>query len=184
LTAPQAEATPSRIHAWLAAQTPLRRHALAFVAGAAATLGHAPFQLTLVYIGAIVALVWLIDVAAARERRLRAAFATGWSFGFGHFVTGMYWVAFAFEVDSEAWGAVWGIPATLALAAGLALFWGLGAMLAALFWTRDLRRIAAFAVCIFAVEWLRESRSRRSRPWSAHTASRSSRCSSPPRRRR
>lgn len=149
MTAPQTGAKPSRIHSWLAARTPLQRHGIAFLAGACATLAHAPFQLTLFFVAAVVALVWLLDVAATQHRRVRSAFATGWSFGVGHFVTGVYWVAYAFQVDSQAWGPIWGVPATLALAAGLALFWGLGAALAMLFWTRDLRQLAAFTICIF-----------------------------------
>jgi apolipoprotein N-acyltransferase len=155
VTAQQADATPSRIHVWLAGLKPWRRHGLGFIAGALATLGHAPFQLTLVYVVAIVALVWLLDAASKQKRRLRAAFATGLAFGFGHFLTGVYWVAFAFQVDAESWGAIWGVPATLALALGLGLFWGLGAVLAMLIWTSDVRRIAAFALGMFASEWLR-----------------------------
>lgn len=155
MTAQQADASPSRLHAWLASLRPWQRQGIGFLAGAAATLGHAPFQLTLVYVLAIVVLVWLLDVASTRTRRLRAAFATGLSFGFGHFLTGVYWIAYAFQVDTETWGAAWGVPSTIGLAFGLALFWGLGAVLAILLWTADVRRIAAFALGFFATEWLR-----------------------------
>lgn len=149
------DAAQSRIHAWLSGRTPWQRRGLALLAGALATLGHAPFQLTLVFVIAIVALVWLLDAAATKPKRLWSAFLTGWFFGLGHFTTGLYWVSSAFLVDSSAWGPLWGIPSTLGLAAGLALFWGLGCWVAALFWTRDWRRIAVFAVCAFVSEWLR-----------------------------
>jgi apolipoprotein N-acyltransferase len=145
----------SRIHAWLSARTPWQRRGLALAAGALATLGHAPFQLTLAFIIAIVALVWLLDVASTKPKRLWSAFLTGWFFGVGHFTTGLYWVSSAFLVESDAWGPLWGVPATFALAAGLALFWGLGCTLAVAFWTRDWRRIAVFAACAFVAEWLR-----------------------------
>lgn len=150
-----ADAGQSRIHAWLDARTPWQRRGLAFAAGALATLAHAPFQLTLVFVVAIAVLIWLLDIAAARPKRRWSGFIAGWFFGFGHFVTGLYWVSSAFLVDSSSWGPLWGIPATLALAGGLALFWGLGCALAVSFWTRDWRRIALFAVCAFVSEWLR-----------------------------
>lgn len=145
----------SRIHIWFAALKPWPRRGVALLAGALATLGHAPFQLVLVYAAAIVALVWLLDAAATRERRISAAFGVGWWFGLGHFTTGLYWISSAFLVDSASFGPLWGIPATLALAGGLAIFWGLGCALAALVWTTDLRRIPAFALAIFVTEWLR-----------------------------
>lgn len=151
----QASASRSRIQAWFAARTPWQRRALALVAGMAATLAHAPFQLTSFFIVAIVLLVWLLDVSATKERRLRSAFAIGWFFGLGHLITGLYWVSAAFNVDSEAWGPIWGVPATFALAAGVALFFGLGAVFAMLLWTNDVRRIAGFAVGFFVAEWLR-----------------------------
>ncbi|MGH8336644.1 MAG: apolipoprotein N-acyltransferase, partial [Gammaproteobacteria bacterium] len=145
----------SRVQTWFAARTPWQRRAIALLAGATATLGHAPFQLTAFYVAAIVVLVWLLDVSSIKERRLRSAFSIGWFFGVGHFATGLYWVSSAFNVDSEAWGPVWGVPATIGLAAGLALFFGLGAVLSILFWTKDVRRIAAFAIGFFISEWLR-----------------------------
>jgi apolipoprotein N-acyltransferase len=149
------DAALSRIHAWLSARTPWQRRGLALLAGALATLGHAPFQLTLVFVVAIVALIWLLDTASAKPKRLWSAFLTGWFFGLGHFATGLYWVSSAFLVDSDAWGPLWGVPATLALAGGLSLFWGLGCVLGIVFWTRDWRRIAVFAVSAFIAEWLR-----------------------------
>ncbi|MGQ0531840.1 MAG: apolipoprotein N-acyltransferase [Caulobacteraceae bacterium] len=150
-----ASASRSRIQAWFAARTPWQRRSMAALAGALATLGHAPFQFTLAFVAAVVVLVWLLDASFRQERRLRSAFTIGWFFGFGHFSTGLYWVSSAFNVDSDAWGPLWGIPATAALAAGLALFFGLGAVLAMLFWTNDVRRIAAFAFGFFVSEWLR-----------------------------
>lgn len=155
MKASDASAPISRVHKWIAARSPLQRSGLAFLAGVAATLGHAPFQFTLAYVAAIVALVWLLDVAAAGPSRLRSAFSLGWFFGLGHLTTGLYWVAAAFNVDSGAWGPIWGVPATLGLAGGLAVFFGVGCTLAIALWTRGVRRIPWFAVCLFASEWLR-----------------------------
>jgi apolipoprotein N-acyltransferase len=155
MSASENTAHSSRVHAWLSAQPAWRRFGLAALAGAVATLGHAPFQLALLYAIAIVTLVWLLDVSAARAGRLKSAFATGFFFALGHFASGIYWVSSAFMVDAEAWGPIWGVPATLGLAAFLALYWGLGCTLAMLLWTRDVRRLPWFAVCLFATEFLR-----------------------------
>lgn len=155
MNAESARAASSRVQTWFAARTPWQRRAIAAASGALATLGHAPFQLTLLFVGAISALVWLLDVSATKERKLRSAFSIGWFFGLGHLTTGLYWVAAAFNVDSDAWGPIWGIPATLGLAAVLAIYFGIGALVAMLFWTKDVRRIAVFAAAFFLSEWLR-----------------------------
>ncbi|HYD89643.1 MAG TPA: apolipoprotein N-acyltransferase [Vitreimonas sp.] len=145
----------SRIHAWLAARTPWQRRGIAAAAGAAATLGHAPFFFVLLFVAAIVVLIWLLDGAAEKPNRIGRGFALGWWFGLGHMTTGLYWITSAFNVDSTTWGPIWGIPATLALAMVLGLFYGVGCALAMSLWTRDLRRLPWFAACLFASEWLR-----------------------------
>ena len=69
---------------------------------------------------------------------------TGWWFGFGYFVAGLYWIGYAFLVDAKTFG--WLLPfAVLGLPAGLALFTGLGLALARLLWTRGAVRILALA---------------------------------------
>jgi apolipoprotein N-acyltransferase len=150
---------PSRLHAWFAALRPWPRRGLALVAGALATLGHAPFQLTLLYAIALVVLVWLLDAAYVREktssRRVFSAFASGWWFATGHFVTGLYWIVSAFLVDSASFGVGLGIASMLGLSFFLALFWGVGCAIAMAFWTADVRRIAWFAIALFLTEWLR-----------------------------
>jgi len=143
------------VRAWLAGLKPWSRRALTLIAGAVATLGQAPFQLSFAFIVAIVMLVWLLDVASTHGKRLWSGFITAFCFALGHFGTGLYWISSAFLVDAETWGAAWGVPAAIALAAGMALFWGAGGWLAMLMWTRDWRRIPAFALALFATEWLR-----------------------------
>lgn len=145
----------SRVHEWFAARAPWHRRGIAAGAGVLATLAHAPFHLTPLYAAALVILVWLLDAAYRREKRVRAAFGIGAWFGLGHFCTGVYWISSAFMVDAAAWGPIWGVPAVLALAGVLAAFWAGGCALAMLVWTPDLRRIPAFAAALFISEWLR-----------------------------
>jgi apolipoprotein N-acyltransferase len=145
----------SRVHAWFFARTPWQRRGMALLAGALATLGHAPFQIVPAFIAAIVVLVWLLDAAHEQKNRLGAAFATGWFFALGHFLTGLYWIVSAFLVDSAAWGPLPGVGAVVGLSAFLGLYWGLAALLAMLLWTRDVRRIFVLAVALCLLEWLR-----------------------------
>ena len=65
-------------------------------------------------------LVWLIDGASAgRLGGVLTAALSGWWFGFGYFVAGLYWMGFAFLVDAKTFAwllpfAVIGLPAALA----------------------------------------------------------------------
>lgn len=148
-------AAASGVHHWFAARTTWQRRAIAAGAGVLATLAHAPFQFTLLYAVALVVLVWLLDAAHTRPKPILAAFGVGAWFGLGHFCTGVYWISSAFLVDSAAWGPLWGVPAVIALAGVLAVFWAFGCALAMAAWTKDVRRIAVFAVALFVTEWLR-----------------------------
>jgi len=154
LSASPDQTATSRIEAWFARRTRWQRRALAVLAGASATLGHAPFQIAPIYLLAIVVLVWLLDVAAVQSRRLWAAFSTGWWFGVGHYLTGLYWITSAFAERGPTFIPLAG-PSLIALAGGLAVFWGLGCAAAMALWARGPRRIAAFAGGVFVSEWLR-----------------------------
>jgi apolipoprotein N-acyltransferase len=99
--------------------------------------------------------VWLIDGAAAGKwRGVPAAAMTGFWFGLGYFVPGLYWTGNAFLVDAPTFA--WLMPfAVLGLPAYLALFPALGFALARLIWTRDASRVLALAIGLTVSEWLR-----------------------------
>lgn len=102
-------------------------------------------------------LVLLMDGTASRpaaslRARFWPGFVTGWSFGFGYFVGGLWWIGAAFLVDAAAFA--WLMPlAVLALPAGLALFWGVGAGVARLFWRPGWPRIVILAVLLSLAEY-------------------------------
>ena len=81
----------------------------------------APFNAWPVLFLTFPTLVWLIDGAGVGPLgRDGAAAATGWWFGFGYFVAGLYWIGYAFLVDAPTFGwllpfAVIGLPAVLAI---------------------------------------------------------------------
>jgi apolipoprotein N-acyltransferase len=132
-----------------------RRWLIAFAAGALSAAAMAPLGFWPILFLTFPVLVWLIDGAGAGEwRGLAGAAITGWWFGFGYFLAGLYWVGFAFLVDAPTFG--WLLPiAVIGLPAGLAIFTAFGVVLARLLWTRGALRILALAVALTASEWLR-----------------------------
>ena len=136
-----------------------RRALVALCVGALAALAQAPFDFPAIGFVSFPVLVWLLDGAAGdavsgRLRRLRPFFATGWWFGFGYFVAGLWWVGNAMLVDIDKYA--WALPiAVLILPAGLALFYGLAAALARPLWADGLGRLAALAAAFAVAEWLR-----------------------------
>ncbi len=136
-----------------------RRAAVAFAAGAFAVLAQAPFDFFAACFVSFPLLVWLLDGATpegkpGRLRRLSPAFFTGWWFGFGYFLAGLWWIGNALLVEAEQFA--WALPlAVVVLPALLAVFYGLACIIARLFWSPDLGRIAALAVGFGIAEWLR-----------------------------
>jgi apolipoprotein N-acyltransferase len=133
----------------------VKRAGIAVAAGALSTLAMAPFNAWPVLFLTFTVAVWLIDGAGAgRLRGVPAAAWTGWCFGLGYFVPGLYWIGNAFLVDAPKFA--WLMPfAVLGLPAYLALFTALGFALARLIWTRDASRVLALAVSLTLSEWLR-----------------------------
>lgn len=134
-----------------------RRFGLAFLFGAISALAMPPFDAAPVLFATLPALVLLLDGAVADQsfgRRLRAAAAIGWWFGFGYFLAGLWWIGSAFLVEADVFA--WMLPFAVAgLPAGLALFYALATALAAVFWTPGPGRTFALALGFAAAEWLR-----------------------------
>ena len=132
-----------------------KRAALALVAGALSALAMAPINAWPVLFLTFPVAVWLIDGAGAgRWRGVPAAAMSGFWFGLGYFVAGLYWIGYAFLVDAPTFA--WLMPfAVLGLPAYLALFTAAGFALARLLWTRDASRLLALAISLTVTEWLR-----------------------------
>ena len=147
--------TPKRLIQAVTRARARRRAWIAFVAGAASALSQAPSYLWPILFLTFPLLVWLIDGAPAQRWRGAGVCAiTGWCFGFGYFVVGLYWVGHAFLVDAETFG--WLLP--IAVTGGpayLAIYTAIGFACARLLWVRGAVRILAFAVALTAAEWLR-----------------------------
>lgn len=132
--------------------TPWRARGLALAAGLAAALAHPPFGILPGLLG-YAALLWLLD-AVDGPRPLRSAFFRGWLTGLSYFGLSTWWIAEAFMVDAANQG--WMAPfAVGAMAAGMALFWGLAAVLYRLIRPIGVRRLLVFAGAFAALEWTR-----------------------------
>jgi len=129
----------------------LPRLGLSFGLGALVAFALPPFYAVPILLLLIPGLLILIDQAESRW----AIFLTGWAFGFGMFVSGLYWIAWALTVDIEAFW--WLIPfAAAGLPAFLAVFTGVTALAwRALPLSNPTARAIAFAVLFSIAEWLR-----------------------------
>ncbi|MBF9047841.1 apolipoprotein N-acyltransferase [Rhodobacterales bacterium LSUCC0031] len=105
--------------------SPIWPKILAALAGMAAAIGHAPFDLWII---ALIAFAMLLHLgAAARSPRLGAGLF--WLGGTSYFAVALNWLVEPFLVDAATTG--WMAPFALAaMAGGLALFWWLAAYLA------------------------------------------------------
>lgn len=147
-------ATLDSIGTLLRALTGWRRLWAAFVAGALSALSFAPFGIFPFLLLSFAVLVLLIDGAAQGRRPVCNAAIAGWAFGFGQFLVGLYWVGYAFLVDSA--DHLWQLPfIALILPGGLALFIALAAAVSAYGWRPGWQRVFLFAACYAAAEWLR-----------------------------
>src|ERR1700746_1565765 len=79
-----------------------KRALIALAAGALSTLAMAPFNAWPVLFLTFPVAVWQIDGAGAgRMRGIPAAALTGWCFGLGYFVPGLYWIGNALPVGAS-----------------------------------------------------------------------------------
>lgn len=136
-----------------------RRALVAFLAGALAALALPPVSFFAALFVSFTVLVWLLDGATGNpdngfSRGYRSAFVIGWLFGFGYFVAGLWWLGGALLVEADEFA--WALPlAVLGLPAVLAVFYGTATLIAKIFWSEGLGRIAALAATFGLAEWLR-----------------------------
>jgi apolipoprotein N-acyltransferase len=151
LTGVSEDVQPGAAARWLARQGRWRRLGVAMLAGAAMTLGQAPISQPWALFAALPVLVWLIDAAPGP----RAAALAGWGAGFGYFITGLYWIGYAFLVDAEQFAWLMPFAVTL-LPAFLGLFWAAGFAFARRIWPRGRWwRAVALAAALTLVEYAR-----------------------------
>ncbi|HET6619805.1 MAG TPA: apolipoprotein N-acyltransferase [Dongiaceae bacterium] len=139
-----------RCQAWFLRRGRWTRRLILMVLGAVAALAFAPVDAAPLFACGIVGLIWAAETAGRR----RAAFATGWWWGFGHCLAGFFWIANSFLIDPVRFG--WMVPPVIAgLAAYMAVFFGLAVAAA---WHRGAPPLAGVLLLAAAwtiAEWLR-----------------------------
>lgn len=131
-----------------------RRYGLAFLLGICVTAALPPVDLTPLMLVAFTGLLWLDEGSVGPW----ASFRLGYAFGFGFFISGLYWIAAALFVDIATFW--WLVPiAAAGLPAAFALYTGT-ALLATNLAVKHLRlpataRLFAFAVAWTVAEWVR-----------------------------
>jgi len=131
----------------------LKRQICAFVLGSVSALATAPFHLWPICFVTFPLLVLLLDNLP--HRQLGLAILTGWSFGFGYFVCGLWWIGYLMLVDGSAFGAMMLPLAALGLPALMALYYAFSIFIQTLLDCRGYGRILALAIGFGLGEWLR-----------------------------
>ncbi len=131
-----------------------RRFAFAIGAGLLSALAFAPFGIFPLLLFAYAALVLLLDGVQGEPRPIWKSGLIGWAFGFGQFLAGLYWVAYAFLVDPLE--HAWQIPfVALLLPGGLALFPAFACAAASWLWRGGLTRVFLITGMLTISEWQR-----------------------------
>ena len=143
----------SGLHAWLRwLDLPARVRWLSLLAGILIALAQPPFGFLPGLLGYAL-LLWLLDRPLDFTPH-KTGFFMGWLAGLGYFLVGCFWVAEAFLVDADTYGWM-AVPAALALAGGIALFWGLFAVLYRMFAPSGMWRFVFFAGLFSVLELTR-----------------------------
>ncbi len=147
---------------WLAETVMLahgwRRFLMLAVAGAAGALSVPPFYILPALFVTLPLWVWALDGAerlGGIRRVLGPAFTIGFAYGLGYFVVAFHRLGAAFFVPRGPVMLVLMPFAIMALAALIALFWGLGSALAHLLWSDGPWRIVTLATFLTIAEWTR-----------------------------
>ena len=147
----------TRLAEWMMLAHGWRRFVTLLVAGAVAALSIPPLFVLPALFVAFPFWVWALDGAERRsgiQRIFGPAFWIGFAFGWGYFTVAFHWLGAAFFLEGGLYLLL--MPfAILALAALIALFWGLASALAHLCWSHGAWRIVTLAAFLSAAEYAR-----------------------------
>lgn len=127
-----------------------RRNLAAFLCGVMATLALPPLYLVPLMVPAFCGLVWLLKGAGSRRRM----FWDGWFWGWGFYMTGLYWFCIALLTDAESFA--WLLPfALFGLTGVIALYQGIACWLMGYVRLKGISWTLAFALVWVLVEYAR-----------------------------
>lgn len=140
----------SKLSSYRLWHSPRSQKGMAFFCGILGAGALAPLYILPLLVPAFCGVLWLMSESSAS----RSSFWIGWWFGFGYFMAGLYWIAFALGVDLDRFA--WMIPFSLfGLPALLAFFIAPVFALTSAFKFEREGRLILFAVLWTVFEWLR-----------------------------
>jgi apolipoprotein N-acyltransferase len=142
--------SPFPLAAYLKQVSGWKRLFAAFVFGSVMALTMPPFNFFPLLWICLPALILLLQGAQNNKQ----AFVVGWSFAFGFFVFGLYWIASAMFVDIEHYW--WAVPLSVAgLPAFFALYYGFASIFARKFGLSGLAGAVVFGLFWFLADYAR-----------------------------
>ena len=127
-----------------------KRNAVAFFLGMLATLTLAPFFIFPLIIPAFTGLFLLINDAPTNRR----VFWDGWWWGWGFYITGLYWFCIALLTDAEHFA--WLIPFALFGVTGvIAIYCGVACLITSWLSVKGLTKIFVFSFVWMCIEYTR-----------------------------
>lgn len=128
------------------------RYLLAFMLGMLLTVGLPPLGIFPVIFIVFPVQMYLIQQA----QNGKSAFLTGWAFGAGYFVIGLYWFAFGFRALYSNYQMHWLLPAALyGPSLYAALFYAVASLAAYQFRNSSVIYALAYSVLMFCGEYIR-----------------------------
>lgn len=133
------------------------RTILVFSLGVIAAFSMAPFHWSPVLFISFSGFFLVLDAALTScdlRQKIKRAIWLGWCFGFGFFLSGLWWIGAAVLVEADQFA--WALPFAVAgLPAGLALFWAAASGLTALFWRSNSQKVLALTIFFSLAEYAR-----------------------------
>jgi apolipoprotein N-acyltransferase len=128
----------------------IQRYAAAFGFGALLTLALPPVGMFFIPLLCVPCFIWLAQSCHSK----RQSFLTGWAFGAGYFILGLYWVSFALFVDIGQWG--WVLPFSAVVAPAIvALYYGFIPLVVYRYKDRPTPHVLLFVAAWAGIEFLR-----------------------------
>ena len=130
---------------------------IAFLAGSLCSLAFAPFNFFITSVASLSIFYSLLT----KESLKKPIFYLGFFYGFGYFLSGVYWIAISLLVDASQFA--WLIPFALTLIpAALALYFALFSitykfLINKFHFTKNYQKIVSFAICWVLFEILRSN---------------------------
>lgn len=134
-----------------------QRQIFVFLCGALTSFALPPFHLTAISFFTFPVFIVLLDAISfiqnKKQRLLTTALTCG-NFGFGYFVSNLWWLSNALLIESDTFA--WAIPfAVFGLPAYLAIYWALAGIIVGLLWKKGIARFFVLAFALGLAELLR-----------------------------